>query len=154
MVAIRHTEEIGRSFAPEAPALIRTRTAGRAWLVNASCREACGDDPRRGATMEGMRKFNIAGPVVAADHYCIPPLERVNLQALLELVQDKTYFVLHAPRQTGKTSALRALRDLLNSGAAGEYRCVYADFEIGQPAREDTARAMRPCSASWPARRT
>ena len=93
--------------------------------------------------MEGMRKFSIAGPVVAADHYCIPPLERVNLQALLELVRDKTYFVLHAPRQTGKTSALRALRDLLNRGAAGEYRCVYADFEIGQPAREDTARAMR-----------
>ena len=51
--------------------------------------------------MEAMRKFNIAGPVVAADHYCIPPLERVDRQALLELVRDKTYFVLHAPRQTG-----------------------------------------------------
>ena len=93
--------------------------------------------------MEWMRKFNIAGPVVAADHYCIPPLERVNLEELLDLVRDKTYFVLHAPRQTGKTSALLALRDLLNSGAAGDYRCIYADFEIGQPAREDTARAMR-----------
>ena len=93
--------------------------------------------------MEGMRQFNIAGPVVAADHYCIPPLERVNLDELIDLVRSKQYFVLHAPRQTGKTSALRALRDLLNSGAAGDFRCVYADFELGQPAREDTARAMR-----------
>ena len=39
------------------------------------------------------------------------------------------------------TSALLALRDLLNGG--GDYRCVYADFEVGQAAREDTARAMR-----------
>ena len=93
--------------------------------------------------MEGMREFSIAGPVVTADHYCVPPLERVNLEELLDLVRDKTYFVLHAPRQTGKTSALLALRDPLNSGAAGDYRCVYADFEIGQPAREDAARAMR-----------
>ena len=92
--------------------------------------------------MEGMRRFNIAGPVVAADHYCIPPLQRVNLEELIDLVRSKQYFVLHAPRQTGKTSALRALRDLLNSGAAGDFRCVYADFELGQPAREDTARAM------------
>jgi hypothetical protein len=30
---------------------------------------------------------------------------------------------------------------MLNGG--GDYRCVYADFEVGQAAREDTARAMR-----------
>ena len=63
-----------------------------------------------------MRKFNTEGPVIAADHYCIPPLERVNLGRILELIRDKRYFVLHAPRQTGKTSALLALQDLLNSG--------------------------------------
>ena len=49
--------------------------------------------------------------------------------------------MLHAPRQTGKTSALLVLRDLLNAG--GDYRCVYANFEVGQAAREDTSRAMR-----------
>ncbi|MCY4119398.1 MAG: ATP-binding protein, partial [Acidobacteria bacterium] len=57
-----------------------------------------------------MRKFNTEGPVVARDHYCIPPLERLNLPSILELIGDKRYFVLHAPRQTGKTSALLALR--------------------------------------------
>ena len=91
--------------------------------------------------MRRMRFFNTEGPVRSDDHYCIPPLERIDLATVLGLVRDKKYFVLHAPRQTGKTSALLALRDLLNGG--GDYRCVYADFEVGQAAREDTARAMR-----------
>ena len=90
-----------------------------------------------------MRKFNTEGPVVAADHYCIPPLERVDLDEILELIRDKRYCVLHAPRQTGKTSALLALRDLLNRGGAGDFRCVYVNVEAGQAMREDVERAMR-----------
>ena len=91
-----------------------------------------------------MRKFNTEGPVVAADHYFIPPLQRVNLGEVPELVRDKRYFVLHAPRQTGKTSLLAgALRDLLNSGVEGAYRCVYVNVEGAQAAREDVARAIR-----------
>ena len=58
-------------------------------------------------------------------------------------MRDKKYFVLHAPRQTGKTSALLALRDLLNGGQAGDYRCVYANVEAGQAARENVAEGMR-----------
>ena len=79
--------------------------------------------------------------MVPQRHYCIPPLSRINLEEVLELVEDMRYFVLHAPRQTGKTSTLKALADTLN--ASGEYRCVYANFEVGQTAREDVARAMR-----------
>ena len=90
-----------------------------------------------------MRSFNTTGPVVPADHYCIPPLERLDFDDVLGLVRDKRYFVLHAPRQTGKTSILLALRDLLNSGAVGDYRCVYANVEVGQAGREDTARSMQ-----------
>ena len=90
-----------------------------------------------------MRKFNTEGPVVAADHYCIPPLERVNLAEVLGLVRDKRYFVLHAPRQTGKTSTLLALRDLLNGGAESDFRCVYVNVEAAQAVREDVERAMR-----------
>ena len=77
-----------------------------------------------------MRFFNTSGPVVAADHYCIPPLQRVDPDELLALIRDKRYFVLHAPRQTGKTSALLALRDLLNGGAAGAYRCAAAEGHL------------------------
>ena len=96
-----------------------------------------------------MRFFNTTGPVVAADHYCVPPLARLDPDELLRLVRDKRYFVLHAPRQTGKTSALLALRELLR---AEGFRCVYANVEGGQTAREDVERAMRVvlgALASW-----
>ena len=88
-----------------------------------------------------MRFFNTSGPVVAEDHYCIPPLERLNLAEVRRFIRDKRYFVLHAPRQTGKTSALLALRDLLN--AEGAYRCVYVNVEGGQAGREDVEQVMR-----------
>ena len=97
-----------------------------------------------------MRFFNTSGPVVAADHYCIPPLERLNLAEVRRLIRDKRYFVLHAPRQTGKTSALLALRDLLN--AEGNYGCVYVNIEGAQALREDVERATQVILgelASW-----
>ena len=86
------------------------------------------------------RFFNTSGPVVPAKHYSIPPLERFDLDEILRLIRDERYFVLHAPRQTGKTSALLALRDLLNEG--GEHRCVYGNVETAQTARGDVARGM------------
>ena len=79
-----------------------------------------------------MRFFNTAGPTKPEKHYCIPPLERLDIDDVLALIRDEKYFVLHAPRQTGKTSALLALRDLLN--AEGLYRCVYVNVEGGQAA--------------------
>ena len=94
-------------------------------------------------TLPAVRTFNTEGPVVGADHYHVPPLERIDLDEVLGLVRDKRYFVLHAPRQTGKTSALLALRDLLNGGHAGDYRCVYANVEDGQAMRENVAEGMR-----------
>ena len=77
------------------------------------------------------------------DHYAVPPLSRVDLDELLGLVRAKRYFVLHAPRQTGKTSALIALRDLLNRGEAGDFRCVSANVEPAQVARDDVQRGIR-----------
>ena len=61
-----------------------------------------------------MRFFNTAGPVNPTDHYCLPPLQRFNLDEIRSLIQQKKYFILHAPRQTGKTSALLALMEYLN----------------------------------------
>ena len=85
-----------------------------------------------------MRFFNTTGPVVPADHYCIPPLSRLHRDEVLGLVRDKRYFVPHAPRQIGKTSALLALQELLNSSAEGGFRCVYANLEAGQAMRRET----------------
>ena len=86
-----------------------------------------------------MRFFNTSGPVVAVKHYCIPPLERLDLGGMLQLIDQERYFVLHAPRQTGKTSVLLALRDELNRN--GQYRCVYINVEVGQAARENVGAA-------------
>ena len=88
-----------------------------------------------------MRFFNTAGPIKPARHYSIPPLERLDLNEVLALIRDEKYFVLHAPRQTGKTSTLLALRDLLN--AEGVCRCVYVNVEGGQAMREAVEPAMR-----------
>lgn len=88
-----------------------------------------------------MRFFNTTGPVAPADHYHIPPLDRIDLGQVRRMILEKRYFVLHAPRQTGKTSALLALRDLLN--AEGRHRCLYVNVEGAQAAREDVEQAMR-----------
>ena len=87
-----------------------------------------------------MRSFNTAGPVDPTDHYLIPPLSRRDLNEVLGLVRDKKYFVLHAPRQTGKTSALLALAEVLNGRG---YGCVYVTVETARTARDDVQRAMR-----------
>ena len=88
-----------------------------------------------------MRQFNNAGPTVAADHYCLDPLQRLNLDEILKLIADKRYFVLHAPRQTGKTTCLLALMRYLN--AEGRYRAVYANVEGAQTARNNVETGMR-----------
>ena len=79
--------------------------------------------------------------MVAKHHYCIPPLDRLDMDEVLLLIQLQKYFVLHAPRQTGKTSILKALRDHLN--ALGKYRCLYVSFESGKAGGEDTERVVR-----------
>lgn len=57
------------------------------------------------------RSFNIAGPCRPERHYMLPAEAR--LPALLPLVEEELYFVLHAPRQTGKTTAMLAFADRL-----------------------------------------
>ena len=88
-----------------------------------------------------MRFFNTAGPVNRDDHYCLPPLERFDLKEILYLIGQKKYFVIHAPRQTGKTSCLLALMENLNH--SGKYRCLYINVESAQGAREDVFRGVR-----------
>ena len=60
---------------------------------------------------------------------------------MLRLIDEERYFVLHAPRQTGKTTVLGALLEKLNG--SGRFRCVYVNVEIAQAAREDAGAAMQ-----------
>ncbi|MEM7402671.1 MAG: ATP-binding protein, partial [Myxococcota bacterium] len=75
-----------------------------------------------------------------ARHYALNPLLRWDLSKVLHLIDQEKYFLLHAPRQTGKTTCLEALRDHLNR--EGTYRCVYVNLEAGQAARNDITAAM------------
>ena len=65
------------------------------------------------------RCFNIAGPCFPDEHYMLPALER--LPGIVRIVEQRSYFVLHAARQSGKTTALKALvreingRDRMNA---------------------------------------
>lgn len=78
----------------------------------------------RVAIME--KYFNTAGPNQPDSQYTLNLLKRIDLAEIELLFEQKKYFVLHAPRQTGKTSMLLALRDYLNAG--GKYFCVYANI--------------------------
>ncbi len=88
-----------------------------------------------------MKFFNTAGPIRTNENYFIPPLERLDHSEVLQFIEQNRYFVLHAPRQTGKTSALIALRDELNS--TGRYRAAYVNVEAAQVARENVRSGMQ-----------
>ena len=88
-----------------------------------------------------MRFFNTAGPVRRQEHYCLPPLTRFDLDEVLALIAQKKYFVLHAPRQTGKTTCLLELMDYLNR--EGKYHCLYCNVELAQAAREDVQQGIQ-----------
>ena len=91
--------------------------------------------------MSVERYFNTTGPIVPARHYFVPPLTRVDLDEIRQLVGQARFFVLHAPRQSGKTTVLRALQLTLNE--TGRYRCAYVSCQKGQAAAEDAGAAMR-----------
>ena len=90
--------------------------------------------------------FNTAGPIQPDIHYNVDSLTRINLDEILGLIHQRKYFVLHAPRQTGKTSCLLALRDYLNR--QGQYICVYANVEAGQAARNDVKEVVETTASA------
>ena len=92
------------------------------------------------------RFFNNAGPTIPEDHYHIDPLTRLDWEEIQHLIAAKRYFVLHAPRQTGKTSTLLAIMKALNE--VGHYACAYANIEGAQAARGDETQGIpAACSA-------
>ena len=90
----------------------------------------------------GMERFfNTAGPQKPDINYTIEPLSRFDLDDVLTLIRQQRYFVLHAPRQTGKTSCMLALRDYLNE--RDDYIAVYANVEGGQASRNDVQSVVK-----------
>ncbi|WP_322763267.1 ATP-binding protein, partial [Frankia sp. Cr2] len=85
------------------------------------------------------RRFNTAGPCLPAYHYMIPALGR--LPEAPDLVAQMGYFVVHAPRQTGKTTTLRALAEELTAG--GVYAALHFSCEVGEALGDDLGAAQR-----------
>ncbi len=80
-----------------------------------------------------MKKFNTAGSCIPSDHYMVsitPQFKNIKT-----LIDDKSYFILHAPRQTGKTTLMLQLMEKLNQES--EYIALYVNIEVGQAWRNN-----------------
>ncbi|MEZ4312129.1 MAG: AAA family ATPase [Polyangiaceae bacterium] len=87
------------------------------------------------------RHFNTAGPNNVELHYTLAAAER--LPDARELIAQQGYFVVHAPRQTGKTTTLRALAGEITR--EGKYAALHVTCEAASVAAEgygDAARAI------------
>jgi len=83
-----------------------------------------------------MKTFNTAGPCIPSDHYMVPTVN--NLAIFKKLIENKRYFILHAPRQTGKTTLMLQLMEHLNQ--EGKYIALYVNIETAQPWRNQIAK--------------
>jgi hypothetical protein len=54
-----------------------------------------------------MRKFNISGRIILKKHYYVELTQQIEM--LMQLIDDETYFVINRPRQFGKTTLLSFL---------------------------------------------
>ena len=106
-----------------------------------------------------MRDFNTAGPCIKRWHYMIDSLERIR--GVDMLIDGGKYFVLHAARQSGKTTFIKDLAVRLNN--EGNYYAIYcslenlqevSDVEKGIPEivksiRRDISDYQLPCSKEF-----
>lgn len=92
-----------------------------------------------------MRTFNTAGPNVPERHYTLPSTRR--LVGVREIIEGQGYFVLHAPRQVGKTTSLLSLAKELTS--EGRYAAVLVSAEMGEPFREAVGMAEGALLSAW-----
>jgi AAA-like domain len=91
------------------------------------------------------RWFNTAGPCKADIHYMLPTGDR--LPSLTRLIAQQNYFVIHAPRQTGKTTAMLTLAQTLTQ--SGEYVAVMVSAEVGAAFRHDPGQAEYAMLDTW-----
>lgn len=91
------------------------------------------------------RSFNTTGPCQRDIHYMLAPTRR--LQDLQKLIDQRNYFVLHSPRQTGKSTAMMALAQELT--ATERYAAVLVSAEVGGAFRQDVTQAEQALLDSW-----
>ena len=80
--------------------------------------------------MTRKKYFNTTGPCFPEMHYMLPPEDRLRGAQLSRYIRDQLYWVLHAPRQTGKTTFLQNWMREIN--ASGEAVACYVSVEACQ----------------------
>ena len=73
-----------------------------------------------------MKYFNVAGPCIESEHYMLDATVRLHNE-LVELINSKQYFFIHAARQVGKTTLLINLANKINK--EGKQYAVYCSLE-------------------------
>ena len=91
------------------------------------------------------RWFNTAGPCQADKHYMLSATSR--LPDLGTLIKQESYFVIHAPRQTGKTTAMLSLAKQLTE--SGDYAAVMVSAEVGSAFNDDPGAAELAMLDTW-----
>ncbi|MBI2389017.1 MAG: ATP-binding protein [Deltaproteobacteria bacterium] len=91
------------------------------------------------------RWFNTAGPCKAELHYMLTAERRIP--DVRQLVEEQAYFVVHAPRQVGKTTSLLSLAQHLT--VEGRFAAVLLSAEVGAPFGNDAGKAERAIVSSW-----
>lgn len=96
--------------------------------------------PAKGNTPQKhlQKKFCIAGPIIPSRHYFVP--HRLDSEEIKTLIDDATYFVLHAPRQSGKTTAVYELAKSLTD--EGAYAALVINVESAEAAGDDAKEAL------------
>jgi len=84
------------------------------------------------------RHFNVAGPNKPDIHYTLDPESR--LPSLRTLIDQQNYFVLHAPRQSGKTTLLDLMARKLT--AEGRYTALRFSIEESRPFSKNVTEAI------------
>ena len=92
-----------------------------------------------------MRFFNVAGPCNPEDHYMLPATAR--LPDVQTLIDQKAYFVIHGPRQSGKTTAMLELARQLT--ATGRYAAALVSMEVGAAFNDDPGAAELAILEDW-----
>ncbi len=96
--------------------------------------------------------FNTTGPCMPHMHYMLPPAERLIGASLERYLRDQLYWVLHAPRQTGKTTFLQSWMREINGGTAAIACYVSVERCQGVPEIERAMPAIVEAIREWAAR--
>jgi hypothetical protein len=91
------------------------------------------------------RHFNTAGPCNPEIHYMLSAMNR--LPTVFDLIEQRAYFIIHAPRQIGKTTAMMSLAEALT--LSGHYTAVLVSIEEGAAFPGDIGATEATILRSW-----